>query len=159
MSVELLANQNVTELATLLIPMKESHLILPNVSVAEILDFEEPIPEEDVPTWYLGLLRWRTISVPLISFEAINEQPFLSKTDDAKITIMNGISDNGRMPFWGIVTRGAPRLMRVASQEIIEDKGASKGPAEKMLVSVNGETASIPDIEWIEQQLLKLNMA
>ena len=150
------ADQTPTELATLLIPIEENHLILPNVSVAEILDFENPESKDDVPTWYLGWLQWRTTRVPVISFEALNDQPFRSTTDNAKIAIINGVTESDQLPFWGIVTRGAPRLMRVTSQEIVEDKEANAGPAEQMLVSVNGELATIPNIEWIEQQLLKV---
>ncbi len=156
MNEDILADQNLAELATLLIPIEGSHLILPNVSVAEILDFESPSAKDDVPTWYLGWLHWRTTRVPVISFEALNDQPFKSNTNDAKIAIINGISDNELLPFWGIVTRGAPRLMRVTSQEIVEDRETSAGPAEQMLVSVHGEPATIPDITWIEQQVLKV---
>lgn len=156
MNAEVFADKNPTELATLLIPIEENHLILPNVSVAEILDFENPEAKDDVPTWYLGWLQWRTTRVPVISFEALNDQPFKSTMDSAKIAIMNGITENDRLPFWGIVTRGAPRLMRVASQEIVEDREASTGPAEQMQVNVNGELAIIPNIEWIEQQLLQV---
>jgi chemosensory pili system protein ChpC len=157
MSTRQLANKDIEELATLLIPIENNNLILPNVSVAEIFDYTEPTVEEDVPTWYLGMLTWRKIRVPLISFEAINDQPFFSKNGGNKISIINGTVDSDRMPFWGIVTQGAPRLMRVSAQEIVEEKGASTGPAELMTVSVSGELASIPDISWIEQQLLQLN--
>ncbi len=156
MSKQLLTDNNASELATLLIPIEGSHLIVPNVSVAEILDFSDPKPVDDVPTWYMGLLNWRTIQVPLICFEAINDQPFFSKSDSTRISILNGITDSDRLPFWGLVTQGTPRLMRVSAQEIIIDSSVSAGVAEQLAVNVNGELARIPNIEWIERQIQEL---
>ncbi len=155
-SVEQLTDQNVTELATLLIPVEDKSLILPNVSVAEIFDFSEPKKEEDVPTWYLGRLLWRSTEVPLVSYEAVNEQPFVSKVDNAKIVIINGVSNVDELPFWGIVTQGLPRLLRVMGQEIAEEENASCGPAELMAVYINGELAFIPNLDFIEKLLLEL---
>lgn len=154
--MQLLSNPTVTELATLLIPIDGKNLILPNESVAEILDYQSPESQEEGPTWYLGSLKWRTLTVPLISFEAINDQPFFSQLETTKITIINGISQNGSMPFWGMLAQGTPRLMRVGAEEIVEDHSLSVGPAEIMAVNVNGEAARIPNIGWIEKQILAL---
>lgn len=155
--MELLSNPTVTELATLLIPIDGKNLILPNVSVAEILDYQSPESQEDGPTWYLGSLKWRTLTVPLVSFEAINDQPFFSQLETTKITIINGISNNAVLPFWGMLAQGSPRLMRVGAEEIIEDHSLSIGPGEVMAVNVNGEPARIPNLQWIEQQILELH--
>lgn len=154
--MELLSNPTITELATLLIPIDGKNLILPNVSVAEILDYHSPESQEEGPTWFLGNLKWRTLNVPLISFEAINDQPFFSQLETTKITIINGIIDNEALPFWGMLAQGSPRLMRVGAEEIIEDHSLSIGTAEIMAVNVNGEAARIPNIEWIEKQILEL---
>ena len=113
MSGELQSTVAASELATLLIPVNGKQLVLPNVSVAEIIAYAEPQPQDDVPNWYLGTFPWRNIMVPLVSFEAINEEPFVSQSQDRRIAVLNGIIDSQRLPFCGIATESVPRLMRV----------------------------------------------
>ena len=144
-----------TELATLLIPVSGRQLILPNVTVAEIIPFVEPQLEDDVPTWFLGRFTWRSQQIPLISFEAINEEPFLSQHRQRRIAVLNGLVGD-QLPFCGIVTEGAPRLMRVMPDEIVNDESQSVGPAEIARVVVSGEPAAIPNVEFIQQQMIKL---
>lgn len=155
MALQLASTKDVQDVSTLLIPVVGKTLLLPNVSVAEILEFNEPVPQSDVPTWYLGNIGWRTLQIPLISFESVNEQAFNNRASNAKIAILNGIVDNPRLPFWGIVTQGTPRQMRITAQEITRDESdVGGGPAEFMSVVVNGEAARIPDLDFIEKQLL-----
>lgn len=147
----------VRDLSTLLLPIVEQRLLVPNVSVAEILDFSQPQVEDDMPTWFLGLMPWRTTRVPLISFEAMNDQPFFSHSDSSRVAIFNGIVDGDKMPFWGLVTQGTPRQVRVMPDEVREQMDVTCSTAEKMAVTINGEIARIPDLDYIEQQLLSLN--
>lgn len=150
-----LLTASATELATLLIPVSGRQLILPNVTVAEIIPFVEPEPEDDVPTWFLGRFTWRSQQIPLISFEAINDEPFLSQSGQRRIAVLNGLVGD-ELPFCGIVTEGAPRLMRVMPDEIGNDESQLVGPAEIARVMVSGEPAAIPDVEFIQQQMIRL---
>lgn len=146
----------VTQIATLLIPVGGRQLVLPNVSVAEIIPFTDPAPEDDVPTWYLGCFTWRNTRVPLVSFEAINDEPFASRSHNRRIAILNNVIGDTTLPFCGILTEGLPRLMRLLPDEISNDEEAIVGPAEIGRVLVNGERASIPNVAYIQQQVLKL---
>jgi chemosensory pili system protein ChpC len=148
----------VNQIATLLIPVNGKHLVLPNVNVAEIIPYRDPVgaADEDVPTWYLGRFSWRSTDVPLISFEAINDEPFASRTRNRRIAILNNVTGDPTLPFCGIVTEGLPRLMRLMAEEIAEDPDAPAGPAELARVLVNGERASIPNVAFIQNQLLRM---
>jgi len=146
----------VTQIATLLIPVSGKHLVLPNVSVAEIIPYVPPVPEEDVPNWFLGCFTWRNIRVPLISFEAINDEPFAARSGNRRIAILNNVTEDASLPFCGIVTEGLPRLMRLVPEEIAEDLEYPAGPAEVSRVLVNGERASIPNVAYIQQEAKKL---
>ncbi len=142
----------VTQIATLLIPVSGKHLVLPNVNVAEIIPYVTPSAEEDVPTWFLGCFVWRNTRVPLISFEAINDEPFAARGSNRRIAILNNVIGDLSLPFCGIVTEGLPRLMRLLPEEIAEDPDNIAGPAELARVLVNGERASIPNVAYIQQQ-------
>ena len=146
----------VTQIATLLIPVGGKQLVLPNVAVAEIIPFVDPVPEDDVPTWYLGRFTWRNIQVPLVSFEAINDEPFAGRSHNRRIAILNNVIGDPALPFCGILTEGLPRLMRLLPDEIANDEESIVGPAEIGRVLVNGERASIPNVVYIQHQLLRL---
>ena len=155
MSEELQAAIVADELATLLIPVNGRQLVLPNVTVAEIIPYVEPQAKDDVPAWHLGEFLWRNIRVPLVSFEAINEDPFVNKSRDRRIAVLNGLVDSERLPFCGIVTEGVPRLMRIMPNEVAVDEDAVAGIAELDCVLVSGERAAIPDVDFIQQKLLE----
>ena len=146
----------VTQIATLLIPVSGKHLVLPNVNVAEIIPYVAPSTEDDVPTWFLGCFIWRNTRVPLISFEAINDEPFAARVSSRRIAILNNVTGDPMLPFCGIVTEGLPRLMRLLPEEISEDPDNTPGPAELARVLVNGERASIPNVAFIENEAKKL---
>jgi chemosensory pili system protein ChpC len=146
----------VTQIATLLIPVSGKHLVLPNVNVAEIIPYVPPVAEDDVPTWYLGCFTWRNTRVPLVSFEAINDEPFAARVGNRRIAILNNVTGDPALPFCGIVTEGLPRLMRLLPEEISEDPDNAPGPAELARVLVNGERASIPNVALIESEAKKL---
>ncbi|MDB6063422.1 MAG: chemotaxis protein CheW [Verrucomicrobiaceae bacterium] len=146
----------VTQIATLLIPVSGKHLVLPNVNVAEIIPYIPPFTEEDVPNWFLGCFIWRNTRVPLISFEAINDEPFAAQGGNRRIAILNSVIGDPRLPFCGIVTEGLPRLMRLLPEEIAEDAENAPGPAEIARVLVNGERASIPNVAFIQHEAKQL---
>lgn len=146
----------VTQIATLLIPVSGKHLVLPNVNVAEIIPFVPPEAEDDVPNWYLGCFVWRSTRVPLISFEAINDEPFAARGGNRRIAILNNVLGDPLLPFCGIVTEGLPRLMRLVPEEISADEETIAGPAELARVLVNGERACIPNVAYIQQEAKKL---
>ncbi len=156
MSGELQSTIAANELATLLIPMSGKQLVLPNVTVAEIIPYIEPQPDEDKPDWYLGAFNWRNIDVPLVSFEAINGGAAGSQGKDRRIAVLNGLVDNQRLPFCGIVTEGVPRLMRIMPDEVSTDEGATAGPSELSNVLVSGEKAAIPNVDFIQQEILNI---
>lgn len=143
------------ELSALLIPVTGKQLVLPNVTVAEIIPFVKPETEDDMPNWYLGCFSWRSLLVPLVSFEAINEEPFIRQKSNRRIAVLNGLVGE-RLPFCGIVTEGAPRLSRIMPDEVDRDEEGSVGPAEIARVLVGGESAVIPDVDFIQHEMLKL---
>lgn len=149
--------QAVTELSTFLIPVTHKYLLLPNVSIAEIIVHRLPQPMDNVPTWFMGHLDWRTRQIPLVSFEGLNDEPFQASSGqrNCNIAVLNGIGTSEQLPFLALLTQSAPRMMRVSAEELAVDNQAELGPAELMVVSANGELASIPNLEFIENTILQ----
>ena len=140
------------EIPSLLIPMQSHQLLLPTVSVAEMIPYREPQsdPLSENHSWYLGRLSWRGINVPMISIEGINGQAIAEPKGTSQVAILNTTGNDMRLPFLAIPTQGIPHLCRVVRDEISEDLQTPLGNFEEMHVYVAGEQAVIPDINQIE---------
>ena len=57
--------EDLTELSCVLIPLDGARLLLPNISVAEILPWRRVKALNDGPDWCLGLLGWRGETIPV----------------------------------------------------------------------------------------------
>lgn len=143
------------DLATLLIPVSgNSYLLLPGVTVAEVIHYEEPQPVKGKPEWFLGTIEWRTKTIPLISYETLGDQP-CEKGPNIHIAVLNGSEDVDAMPFYAILTQATPRLLRLIKEEVIEDKNIKVGKFDVMAVKASGEPAVVPDVSKIEKEILK----
>lgn len=140
-------------IACLLTPVTGKLLLLPNVTIAEVVPAEQMLPSpDDAGPWHQGFIKWRELTVPVIAFETMNDnQP---PRDYERIAIVSGISAQRELPFYGIAVQGIPRLAKVKIAELEDLEGASTGPMEFLKVRHAGELAVIPDLDAVEARLL-----
>jgi len=53
-------------------PFRGGRLLLPGNVVAEVIDYQKPMPHEHGPAWLLGELEWNSWQVPIISFAMLS---------------------------------------------------------------------------------------
>lgn len=152
------AAEEVSELSCVLIPLQESGLLLPNVSVAEILPWRRVKVINDAPAWCLGLLGWRGESIPVVRFEVINGGEPPQRKAGRCIIVMNRARLANGLPFYAIAAEGLPRMLQLTEDDISNDPG-KLGPAESVVVRVGTETAVIPNLEFIEGEIAGLARA
>lgn len=144
--------------ASQLIPLYGEQILLPNTAVAEIIDYTkaEPLPTsiKNAPDWLIGMLMWRGVPVPLLSFEAILGGKIAEPGPRARIAVINAIGGKGKTPFFALATQGIPRLVNVNKERIQSiDDNQQAMPGVHCHVVIDGETAMIPDIEEVEVRL------
>jgi len=142
------------EVASLLIPMVGRPMLLPNVSVAEIVPWVEPEKQDNSPEWFLGQVRWREIQIPLVSLELMNDTDVDEAYSGHRIAVLNGVGGT-KNDFYAVSVQGLPRLIRVYGQEVSGEEKLSE-PSYDMNVLVSGERAMIPDLDYVETQLESL---
>ncbi|MDX1456904.1 MAG: chemotaxis protein CheW [Marinobacter sp.] len=149
-------NESSQLLPCVMIPMNERHLLLPNVTVAEIVDHVSVEPRESSPAWLVGDLNWRGLQLPVISYDAANGASAAAPAGHrGRIAVLNTIGQHhSELPFLAIMTQGIPSQTRLAEEQIRQFDGDT-GPADLMLVDVDGETACIPDLEFLESLALQ----
>lgn len=140
------------EVASLLIPLGDGSLLVPNTNVAEIVPYLEPEPVEGKPDWVLGTINWRELDLPCISFEACSSGEPDKQYSKERLAIFNTVGAGGKNAFFALVIRGIPRLMRVVQQDLVEED-LECSQIEKVKVKLNGESAVIPDLLSLEKMV------
>jgi len=145
-----------TDISSMLLPVEGRTLLLPGVVVAEIVTFVTPEPDdsEDVPAWFLGHIYWRNQRVPLAAFETLSGGgvPFISS--HCRIAILNNTGMSHQLNFFAILLQGTPKLLRLTPEELFVNNEKISEEGEKLHVTIGGEEAVIPDVEFIERAIV-----
>lgn len=143
----------------LTIPLVEETALLPNAAIAEVIGYKEPTPIADAPDWFLGYIEWRGKRVPVVSFEAVSGKGISAAKKNSRVAVLNTLNGNAQIPYVGILSQGIPSLAIVQEQGV-EDKTSSDNSRQAVgaFVQVGGVEALIPNIDEIEQRLIKLNL-
>lgn len=147
MSQPLAAKTN--EIPSLMVPLQGRPLLVPNLAVAEIVPFNAPVPETGKPSWYLGHIMWRGVKVPVISVVQVRGDDE-DIPAEARIAVFNGLG--GEVPFYGVISHGIPRLVRVRQQDL-EAMDGMYTPIDDAFVAVGGELAIIPNLIQLESMI------
>lgn len=145
------------QIKCVLLTINEDRLLLPNTALAEIVQIKNIINVANKPKWILGYLDWRGNSVPLVAFETIGgvRMPSLA-TGQVKAAVFYAIGEDKKIPFLSILVQGAPQVVNVLENDLIESKEEIKHPAIDQRVMVKGELASIVDLEKLEAIIKKI---
>jgi len=134
------------EIPSLMVPLQGRPLLVPNLAVAEIVPFNAPVPVPGKPQWFLGQIMWRGVKVPVISVVQMRGEDE-DIPPEARIAVFNGLG--GEVPFYGVISHGIPRLVRVRQQDI-EPTDGMYTPVDDAFVAVGGELAIIPNLAQLE---------
>lgn len=147
---------NSQTLACVLIPMNGRQLLLPNVSIAEVVDFASTDAGTNTPDWLAGYLDWRGQQLPVISYDAANGNSLTIPGDNrGRIVVLNTIGEqHQQVPFLALLTQGIPSQTRLTEDQVIQTEGDT-GPADLMKVEVDGDSAWIPNLEYLESLVLQ----
>lgn len=145
------------EIRCVLIPVGNLRLLLPNATVAEVISHSDAEAVAGAPDWLLGRIAWRGWRVPLVSFTRLAGAEEGDAELSVRIAVFKALGGNPRLPFVAMVTQGFPRLTTLNAELIIPTHDGNPLPAGvRAQVLVRDDVAVIPDLEWIESELLNL---
>ncbi len=150
----------IEELPTYLIPLQKNNILLPGSTVTEIIPYEPLQRIQNSPEWFLGILSWRGVQVPVISFEMLTNARAsfsLMSVSSASLIVCVTLSGQEEIPYFALVAQALPRLMRLTAEELQESEEETVA-TELMRIQLNGQPAIIPDLDYIEASLEKLDM-
>ena len=142
-------------LPCLLIPMKGGRIVLPNVTMAELIPYQAPQPTSAEASWLVGAIEWRGTMIPVISYEDFCGQRSAPQGQDLRVAVVNAPNgESGSLRFFGIVTQGIPSLIKLEAAAIKENQNSNLLKGQKMAVTLETGHAVIPDLDMIEREIL-----
>ena len=145
------------EIRCVLVPIGNLRLLLPNATIAEVVTHSTPEPVANAPDWLLGRIAWRGWRVPLVSFTQLTGTEEGDAELSVRVAVLKALGGNPRLPFIAVLTQGFPRLTTLNAELIIPTHdGSPLPPGVRAHVLVRDDVAMIPDLEWIEAELLSL---
>jgi chemosensory pili system protein ChpC len=145
------------EIRCVLVPVGNLRLLLPNATIAEVVTQSKPEPVADAPEWLLGRIAWRGWRVPLVSFTKLAGTEEGDAELSVRVAVLKALGGNPKLPFIAVLTQGFPRLTTLNAELIIPTHdGSVLPPGVRAHVLVRDDVAMIPDLEWIETELLGL---
>jgi len=122
--------------------------------VAEVMDFQSPVPREDMPAWYLGDLVWRGTSLPMVSIEGMLGGSVAQPARRSRTLVLNTLNGNRSLSHIGMIAQALPTLARVTEENLEASKiNNDLGDLISRSVSVNNSLALIPDLDELERRV------
>jgi chemosensory pili system protein ChpC len=145
----------VSLLPTYVVSLQKQGVFLPQSSIAEIIPYEPLQRLENTPDWFLGLLSWRGIQVPVASFEMLTVERAsfsLVSVSSASLVIIKGLNSQEMLPYHAMVSQTIPRLVELNEEMLVESE-ESAAQTEAARVRYGDELISIPDLDYVESAI------
>lgn len=147
------------EIRAVLIPIEENRkLLLPNAMVAEVLGMRTIDDIDQDVDWVLGTVSWRGWDIPLIDFAVLTGGDAKANVKSAyNLAVLKSINHPEDMPYFAVLSRGIPKLQLVSrgDMQLHEEKTINHN-AIASLVSIQDEMADIPNMNYLETNLISI---
>ncbi len=145
-------NAVVESVRSLWVPLDGVNLLVPNVAIAEVVNFQPLDLIENGPEWLLGSLRWRDQDLPVVSMETICGFGLRQNQQGARISILNSVRSDSTLSFFAMVTTGIPRLFAADDDALGESLVSTRNLPDSVAdcIQIGSEEALIPDLEIIQ---------
>ena len=134
---------------SLWIPLRGVNMLLPNVAVAEVGNYQVPDEQPGGPDWLLGTVDWRGQVVPVISLEILCGHKVPANMACSRLIIVNSVRPGSPVCFYAIVAAGLPRLIRFDSALVTRIEVCELEEL-RCRVVVGHEKAVKPDLGYIQ---------
>ena len=134
------------EIRTILAPLTNGYVMLPNSAVGEILEFTSPEPFKQGPAWLLGEVAWHHWQVPVINYEGMLKGSSTKITSKSRILIVKTLGESTQVNYIGLVIQDLPRLKKAGAETLIENELENLPDTVFSEVAIDGLEAIIPDL-------------
>lgn len=134
------------------LPLRNLTLLVPSASVAEVISMPALLRIPQAPVWLLGAAGWRTLAVPVVSFEALLGGAPAAPTPNSKVVIFYPLRGHRDWEFYGVLTHHDPRPQTV--QDIQAEHAAAAELPDSPYIAAGLKSdqrlLAIPDLETLK---------
>src|SRR3989304_4112176 len=131
------------------LPLTSFSLLIPSASTAEVVNLPHLTAVPLGAPWLLGVMGWRTLAVPVISYELLmGARTYPAPSAASKAVIFFPLPGRKEWEFFGILAAAEPRPQTVvASLAIPVDAGElPDSPYVASGLRIGGKVVAIPDM-------------
>jgi chemosensory pili system protein ChpC len=144
------------EIRGVMLPVTGGRVLVPNTTMAEVITYAQPAAIDGAPPWLLGRLAWRGWGLPVLAFSVLAGTAAAESTENTRVAILKALSGYARLPYFGVLTQGFPRLTLIAEDFMVPDEAAGELPSGvREQVRVHEEPAWIPDLATVESRIVQ----
>ena len=146
---------SVKEVRGLLIPLDGIRLVLPDSIILQVLTAARLVKYDNAPNWLLGSVEWQKRIIPTLSFEQATGARGGAGMVGSRLLVLKSINNIEKMPFYALVLAGIPHPAILGKDNVSEvEHAALSSPLILNQVLVDGEPASIPNLDAVEEMLM-----
>jgi len=139
-------------LHSLEIPLSGMTVLVPSAAIAEVIEFQDMVPVPFGQPWLIGAIGWRTLAVPVVSFESLLGASPAGRSKGGKLVICYPHAGRSDWEFYAIVATGEPRPQVLdGSQPVAEHSELPDSPYIAAGLKVDGRLMLIPDFEAMKK--------
>ena len=110
-----------TRIHALEVPLEGANLLVPSAAVAEVINPQALTLVPLSQPWLRGAIGWRTLAVPVISFEVLLGGYTPANVESGKIVIFYPLSGRKEWEFFAMYATGEPRPQQLDGGETTAD--------------------------------------
>ena len=113
-----MSRQNQDSIHALAVPTGVGVLLVPSATIAEVVNMMTLAPIPLASPWLLGAVSWRSLAVPVVSFEALLGKPPLAPAPTSKAIVFYPLTGRSQWEFFAILSSAEPRPQPVDASAI-----------------------------------------
>jgi len=134
------------------VPLEGMTLLVPSASVAEVVNPSNLTAVPFSEPWLLGVVGWRTLAVPVVSFEALLGAPAPASHAGGKILIFYPMSGRKDWEFYGVLATAEPRPQALdGSQPAVSEGELPDSSYIASGLKIANQSMLIPDLQALQK--------
>ena len=125
-------------------------MLIPNASVAEVIELANIEPLLGAPEWFGGMMKWREQDVPVVVFEKVMNIDASKPQKYRRVLILNTPDNKGCSPFIALGCQSIPSLTVIEESRVTATEMTSE---QAIHIKLDGEKYIIPKISFLEEKV------
>jgi chemosensory pili system protein ChpC len=147
-----MARQRQDQIHALALPTRTGTLLVPSATIAEVVNVPSLSPIPLSPPWVIGLVGWRSLAVPVVSFEALMGSTPAAPNAASKAVVFYPLTARSQWEFFAVLSSAEPRPQAVdGSASALAASDLPQSPYIAAGLTFNGQPMWIPNLDELKK--------